>query len=181
MDELLLKKLFEEQSQLVLAKTGIRVASMVELGKLQPQGAPSRYAMISLDMFKQLRDTVGPMITQIAADYAAGYYHKLRPLCKDPEETMRLIAAMGSTLTGFGVFELLTNSNETYGANVYNSLELELVDESDPNISHRNVCTYTLGFIKGVFEAYLGKRVAVTEKLGTKADKLVQFIVTPKE
>ncbi len=154
--------------------TGNKANEMVKLGIMRvSENNPKRFIILCEEEYAKMREYIGPIMIQISKEYAKSIAPFYKDMIDNKLEVIKLVFATITSLTGWGVFDFpQKNEDGSYTVKVYNSFEANIANKRKEQIQ----CTFTLGFIKGLFESVFNKKVVVKEvKTETQNNNYCEF------
>ncbi len=159
--------------------TGNKANNMVKAGIMKvSENNPKRFIILCEKEYLKMKEYIGPMMAEISREYAKSIAPTYKEITQDKTEAIKLVFATVTSLTGWGVFEFpALNPDGSYTVRIYNSFEADIAKKDNPNNSHS--CTFSLGFIKGLFESVFERKVRVEEtKCKARGDEYCEFNIT---
>ncbi len=159
-----IKEIERKERQYYEKFTGNKASEMIKNGELKTsENYDERFMLLSEEGYARMKEYINPILMEIAKEQAKSIVRKHKDRIGDKLEAIKLVLATMTSVSGLGVFHLSEiNEKDSYTVHIYNSFEAH-VAKKYPNLVKSHSCPFSMGFIKGLFEAIFERKVKIEE------------------
>ncbi len=157
------EELFENYKELLKNVLGEEPKIHFENGKLKIfKDANRNFVLFGSEFLSDLEEFAAPLLRISGKEYIDEIFKFYQDKIKDKEKTIKIIIATSSVMTGWGVAEEISRTENSAKMRVYDSFEANAYIKRNKK-TDKPVCSFIGGVLQGLYENYFGKKVKVKE------------------